>query len=118
MFDSQEYTLGQDGECFVPILGFDLGDWPEGAADASVVKHDVESAERIGGQGNGSSDVVFDGDITLGESTSVTQAFGCCGPTLGVEVGDHHAGAFRDETFGCRQPHPTRRSGDYCNSSV
>ena len=50
VLDAEENRPGVDGERGVPVVDLELGDRPERAADAGVVEHHVEPAERLDGE--------------------------------------------------------------------
>ena len=118
MFRAEEDTSHEHGERGVPIVDLNLGDRPDGAADASVVEHDVEPTEHIDGELDSSRNVVLDRHIAAGETSGVAKArrgrFTC----FCVEVGDDHARALVHEPLGGSQSHTAGCAGDDGHSTV
>ena len=63
VLDAEEHAARQDGERAVPVGDADLGDRPEGAADAGVVEHHVEAAEAPDRRGDELLDRGLVGDV-------------------------------------------------------
>ena len=90
-----------------------------GGRATGVVVQDVELVEPGDGHGDRGRDAGMLGDIALDEvgiATAVAsqsaRRLGCGLTTLGIDLGDHHLGAFLGKTLGGRPANAATGAGD------
>ncbi len=116
VFGAEEDAADQNGVGEVPIVDGDLRQGTEGAAQAGIVPHDVESPELVGGATDHPLGVAFAGDVGVDEARAAPlpggiEFFQEAPAVLFVEVRDHDLGAFGEEALDTGAAHPAGSTG-------
>src|SRR5579864_4613477 len=115
MLDAEEDRAQQYREGAIPVLGRDLLQRADRAAESRVVVHDIEAAEFLDRAIDGALDVLLAGDVGELEDrvAAVLLAIAHRGvAALAIEIGDDDCGALARETDRSRATDATRRAGD------